>query len=274
MEAAMEPAREPAMPFRNLIDSHFHLPLIEQPEQVLRQLFEGGFAGGISICVSTDDLVISDALTSSHPRILTARASGPWDTENTSASPKALTEAVEDDIKAHRCGFMGEFGLDYHWDYSTHSRQIELFELQMELAAKLSMPVIIHTRDAAEDTLMLLKACRNPNSGIIHCFSGEADLALQLADLGYYISFAGNITYRKAEKLREALKALPVDRLLLETDSPYLSPVPFRGQPNNPMRMKEIYDFTASLLGISADKLAMQLMSNFKALCDHCPHRV
>lgn len=262
---------EAAMPFRNLIDSHFHLPLIEQPEQTLRQLFEGGFAGGISICVSTDDLIASDELTSSYPQILTARASGPWDTENTSASLKALTEAVEKDIKAHRCGFLGEFGLDYHWDYSTRSRQIELFELQMELAAKLSMPIIIHTRDAAEDTLMLLRDCPNPNSGIIHCFSGEAGMALQLADLGYYISFAGNITYRKSDKLREALKAVPSDRLLLETDSPYLSPVPFRGQPNNPMHMKEVYDFTASLLGIPADKLAMQLMSNFKTLCAHCP---
>lgn len=123
---------------------------------------------------------------------------------------------------------VGEIGLDYHYDFSPRERQLEIFERQLILANKLDLPVIVHDREAHEDTMNLLK--RHKPKGVVHCFSGSAEMAKEIVKLGMYIGIGGAVTFKNAKKPVEVVEYLPLDRLLLETDAPYMTPVPFRGQ--------------------------------------------
>jgi TatD DNase family protein len=134
----------------------------------------------------------------------------------------------------------GEIGLDYHYDNSPRDVQREVFARQLRAADECDLPVIIHTREAEEDTLQILKAATPRRGGIMHCFSGSLSLAMKAIDLGFLISFSGNITFKKAEDLRRVAAHLPLDRLLIETDCPYLTPVPYRGRRNEPARVLEV----------------------------------
>lgn len=161
---------------------------------------------------------------------------------------------------------IGETGLDYHWMEHSKEKQITLFEYQIQLAKKYDLPVIVHNRDAHEDTINVIK-----NSGyskfIIHCFSGDKDIAKQFLDLGTYISFAGNLTFKKAENLHESVKYVPEDRLLMETDCPYLTPVPFRGKINRPDYVRYVYDFAADCRNVDIEEFKSQIAINFKTVC-------
>jgi TatD DNase family protein len=157
---------------------------------------------------------------------------------------------------------IGEIGLDYHYEKASEVQQRELFHLQLELARELGLPVSIHSREAYRDIIDILRD-HSGVQGVIHCFSGEMDFATAAIDLGFFISVSGVVTYKKADELRETLKRLPIDRLLLETDAPFLAPVPFRGQINEPSFIPYIAKSTAELLGKPIEEVAHHTSENF-----------
>jgi TatD DNase family protein len=160
---------------------------------------------------------------------------------------------------------IGEIGLDYHYDFSPREVQRDVFIAQLELAQRAGKPIVIHTREAWDDTLQLLRE-HWPGAGIIHCFSGGPAEAQQALELGFYLSFGGVLTFPKAETLREAARMTPEDRLLVETDAPYLAPVPKRGKRNEPAFMVETVRRLAELRGAAPEHIAAVTTKNFERL--------
>jgi TatD DNase family protein len=160
---------------------------------------------------------------------------------------------------------VGEIGLDYHYDHSPRDAQQRVFIRQMEIAAAARLPIVIHCREAWDDCLTLLEQHWKPTAlgGILHCFSGTSGDARRGMDLGFCVSFAGNVTFPKAAPLREAALQIPLDRLLIETDAPFLAPVPKRGKRNEPAYVRHTAEFLASLRGITADALGEATTRNF-----------
>lgn len=157
---------------------------------------------------------------------------------------------------------IGEIGLDYHYDHSPRDVQRQVFERHIELAKELDKPVIVHNRESTEDLVAILSACGA--RGILHSYTESVDTARKLVDLGYYISFSGIVTFRNAEPLREVARALPHDRVLIETDTPYLAPVPYRGRDNEPAYVVAIAELLGRLWGVSVDEVAEQTTANFE----------
>lgn len=164
-----------------------------------------------------------------------------------------------------KCVAIGEIGLDYYWD-ATHKREQEaLFREQIELALELDKPVVVHDREAHADTLAIVRdypALR----GVFHCFSGSAEMAQELTRRGWYLGFDGPITYKNARKNLEALELCPLEQILLETDSPYLTPVPYRGQRNDPGKLRHIAAAAAAVKGIAPEEMARITLENGKRL--------
>ena len=165
---------------------------------------------------------------------------------------------------------VGEIGLDYYYDYPRDAQE-RVFRRQTELARELGKPVVIHCRDAWADLRRMLRddtgaSGQEDRAGILHCFSGTAEDAHDLVGLGYYVSFAGNLTFKKAEALREAARSIPADRLLSETDSPYLAPVPYRGRRNEPAWVREVTRALAEPRGLTEDEMGRRLVENFVRL--------
>jgi TatD DNase family protein len=162
---------------------------------------------------------------------------------------------------------IGEIGLDYHYDFSARDVQLEVFRVQVRLARELRQPVVIHTREADEDTLAILREEGGGEvAGVLHCFTGGPSLARAGLDLGLYVSLAGIITFPKAAELRETVRAVPVDRLLTETDSPFLAPVPHRGSRNEPAHVARVAEALGALHGLSAGELGRLAAANFHTL--------
>ncbi len=185
----------------------------------------------------------------------------------------------------------GEIGLDNYYDHSPQDVQREVFRRQIKIAKELSLPVIIHSRDANEDTVEILSQEFSPHSddllpesgdsdfeesskplaisskrkpvGVMHCFGGTPEMADALMEIGFLISFAGNVTFKKAENLREAARVVPLDKLLVETDCPFLTPIPFRGKRNEPSFVVHTANFLADLYGVDIQKLAERTTTNF-----------
>lgn len=159
----------------------------------------------------------------------------------------------------------GEIGLDYHYDHSPRDVQREVFVRQLRLAREANLPVVIHSREADDDTVEILRVeCSgSPRRGVMHCFGGGARMAQSVLELGFMISFAGNVTFKKADALREVAKSVPLERLLVETDCPYLSPVPFRGKRNEPARVVETARCLAELRGMSTEEMGCITSDNF-----------
>ena len=172
---------------------------------------------------------------------------------------------------ANQCGRViawGEIGLDYHYDHSPRDVQREVFRRQLLIARELQLPVVIHSRDADDDTIEILRgrSTNRNHTGVLHCFGGTLKMAEQAIDLGFYVSFAGNLTFKKADDLRAIAQALPLDRLLIETDCPYLTPVPFRGKRNEPARVVETARLLAELKGLKIADIARITTENFGKL--------
>ena len=159
----------------------------------------------------------------------------------------------------------GEIGLDYYYDNSPRETQRATFARQLELAREANLPFIIHSREADDETVEILRAARTGEAlrGVMHCFGGSLSMAESVLELGLMISFAGNVTFKKAEPLREVARRVPLDRLLVETDCPFLTPVPFRGRRNEPARVVETARCLAELHGLEAEELGRITTSNF-----------
>ena len=159
----------------------------------------------------------------------------------------------------------GEIGLDFHYDNSPREVQIKVFQRQLQLAGNANLPVIIHTREAEAETIDILKSqsASAGRTGIMHCFSGSSWLAQQALDLDFYISLSGIVTFKNADELRATAKQVPLDMLLIETDCPFLAPVPYRGKRNEPAYVVEVARCLADLHGVSVDEIARVTAANF-----------
>lgn len=156
---------------------------------------------------------------------------------------------------------VGETGLDYFYDHSPRDEQQKWFHFQLDLAKRLGKPVVVHTRDADEDTFAILKEHR-PERGILHCFTGGPERAKGYLDLGMYLSVAGVVSFKNAVELQEAVRMIPLDRLLIETDCPYLAPIPFRGKRNEPAWVRHVAEKVAELKGLSVEAVAAATTAN------------
>ncbi|MCP1437341.1 TatD DNase family protein [Erwinia persicina] len=162
---------------------------------------------------------------------------------------------------------MGETGLDYYYQKETMAQQHASFREHIRIGRDLNKPVIVHTRDAREDTLAILKEEKVEGcGGVLHCFTEDRETAEKLLDMGFYISFSGIATFRNAETIREAARYVPLDRMLVETDSPYLAPVPYRGKENQPAYTRDVADYMAVVKGVSIETLAEATTANFSRL--------
>jgi TatD DNase family protein len=240
-----------------LIDSHCHLNYLDDPDLRLAQAREAGV--GAFLCIGVDEAGIDDvlALAERHDDVWASVGQHPdvSDAELDWLAPRLDHDAVV---------AVGETGLDYFHckEPQQRSAQRDAFAAQLSLAARNDLPVIVHTREAETDTLRALRS--EPEViGVLHCFTESWDMARQALDLGYYISISGIVTFRNGENVRAVARRVPADRLLLETDAPWLAPVPHRGQRNEPKFLPATAEFLAALRGVSAEALARQTAANF-----------
>jgi TatD DNase family protein len=180
---------------------------------------------------------------------------------------RVLTTVRDQLVRTPETRAIGEIGLDYHYDYSPRDVQQTVFRTQLRLARDLKLPVVIHTREAEEDTVNILRdEGKGDVTGVLHCFSGSADLARAGLDLGFYISFAGMLTFNNAGPLRETARLVPLDRVMTETDSPFLAPVPHRGKRNEPAFVMHVVAALAKLHAIDVGEVDQQTTANFHRL--------
>jgi TatD DNase family protein len=184
------------------------------------------------------------------------------------SSPQRATDVVRDQlVSTPLARAIGEIGLDYHYDYSPRDVQLAVFRAQVRLARELRLPIVIHTRAADDDTLNVVREEGNGDvRGVLHCFTGTAALARAGLDLGLYISLAGIITFQRAGDLRETARLVPLDRLLAETDSPFLAPVPHRGKRNEPAFVMHVADTLADIHGVDPSEIDRRTTGNFRSL--------
>jgi TatD DNase family protein len=173
---------------------------------------------------------------------------------------------LDADLGRHRAVAIGEIGLDYHYDFSPRAVQQEVFRRQLALARQRELPVIIHTREATEDTFRILREAGNAIPTVFHCFSGGTEMANTALEMGAWLSFAGIVTFPKALELREVARAVPAGRFLVETDSPYLTPVPHRGRRNEPAFVTRVVEAIAELRGEDRQRIAEQTTASFARL--------
>lgn len=161
---------------------------------------------------------------------------------------------------------IGEIGLDYYWDTSTKEKQIEYFKNQLHLANELNLPVIIHDREAHQDTLNILKEIPVNKKGVLHCYSGSVEMANEFLKLGYYLGFGGSSTFKNAKNVIEVIKEVPENKFLIETDAPYMTPVPFRGKRNNSMYLKYVVEKIAEIKNMTTKQIEELSENNAKML--------
>jgi len=241
-------------------DTHAHLDACADPAaDVVSRARAAGVERIVAVGSGLESCRETLAIARAHPGVRAALGIHPHQAADPDASRlDELRELLADE----RAVAVGETGLDFYRDYAPRDRQLDLFARQLELAGELGKPVVVHTRAAEAETAAALEAF--PGTVVLHCFSSPGLLQVAL-ERGYFVSFAGNVTYPKAEELREAARKVPADRLLAETDSPYLSPQPRRGKPNEPANIVHTVDVLAEARGEDATALSAQLDANATA---------
>ena len=232
-------------------------------ETLLSALFASDVYAIINVGTAPDTCRAAIAQSKQYDRMFTALGIHPTDGQYLSESPEIALQAIEEMIldPSNKCLAIGEIGLDYHFPDTDKEKQMFLFEKQMQLAEKMNLPVVIHDRDAHGDVCEMI--FRHPNvKGILHSFSGSPEMALELVKRGYYISFSGTLTFKNARKVAECASVLPRDRVLIETDAPYLAPHPLRGSLNHSGNLKFTNEKLAELWGISPEECARITIEN------------
>lgn len=252
------------------VDSHCHLNFSDyqsEQERIIKQAEELNIKRFLTVCTKMSELPDLIDLTRRYSHVYTSVGIHPeYAAEQGGAVvPDGFFFAAAKDPKVVA---VGEIGLDYHYGAEkTREAQKDLFRLQLKAAKQVNLPVIIHSRDAEDDTISLLKEMADNNlRGVLHCFSSQEKLAKAGLEMGFYISASGIITFKSAEELRCIFKSIPLDRLLLETDAPFLAPVPFRGRRNEPAFMIKTAEMLADIKQISLDALRDQTTENFFTL--------
>jgi len=235
----------------NLIDTHCHLTFeqFSNIDAVIQRSRDAGVTGWITVGTDLVDSRKAVELAKRFENMFAAVAIHPHEAKT--ADEAALTE-LKELAKDKKVVAIGETGLDYHYDFSTPQQQRDCFVRHLEIAAELNLPVIIHSREAFDETLGVLEKAGSAVSRIVfHCFSGSAEQAKTAIDKGYFISFTGVVTFKNAEKTRKAAGTIPIERLMVETDSPYMSPEPMRKQKvNEPALLVHTANFLAELKGM------------------------
>lgn len=253
-----------------LVDSHCHLDMLKldkttSPEDaglagVLEAARQRGVKHFLSININPWEITQLRELTAPFNDVSLTLGLHPLREPEQPVTTEELIEwGKAEDIVA-----LGETGLDYHYAGSARELQMEYFQRHLDAALVVNKPVVVHTREASEDTLALLKPfCEKGGQGVIHCFTEDLDFARQVIGMGLYVSFSGIVTFHSADALREVAKAVPLDRMLVETDSPYLAPVPHRGKQNEPGYVRDVAEYIADLRGLNLEFLAQQTTENF-----------
>ncbi|WP_300974589.1 TatD family hydrolase [Sphingomonas sp. LHG3406-1] len=253
-----------------LIDSHCHLNypgLVEDEEGVLTRARARGVGGFLNISTRQREWADVVAAADRHPDVWASIGVHPHEAD---AHSDLGTAALVDAAAHPKVVAIGECGLDYYYDKSDRESQKARFRAQIAAAREVGLPLIIHTRDAEQDTADILaeEAARGGVRGVLHCFTGTRWLAERGLDIGFYISLSGIVTFKNAKDLQEVAKIVPEDRLLVETDAPFLAPVPNRGKTCEPAFVADTASFVAGLREVSADRLAEATTANFFRLFD------
>lgn len=250
----------------HIFDSHAHYDdeaFDEDRELVIGDIHEKGVIGVLNCGASLEGARESVKLSEKHDFIYAAVGVHP---SYADVVDSKVIDELEELTKYQKVRAIGEIGLDYYWEENpSRDIQKEAFRAQMKLAEKLNMPVIIHDRDAHADTLEILKEFPNV-IGVIHCFSGSVEFARECLKLGYYIGFTGVVTFKNAKKIIEVAKEVPLDRILVETDCPYMAPTPYRGKRNQSSYIIHILEKIAEIKDISIETLNNHTISNVKNL--------
>jgi TatD DNase family protein len=253
-----------------MIDSHCHLAddaFADDLEGVVERAREAGLERALCILAAGDqkEALAAARVRTLWPEVKFSTGIHPHNAGQFAARRGEIDGVLRRGVAEWSAVAIGEIGLDYHYDFSPREVQQAVFRAQAAVAVELSLPVIIHTREATEDTFRILRDAGPKLRGVFHCFTGDTDMARQALDIGFYISLAGILTFPKADTLRDVAKLVPADRLLIETDAPYLAPVPHRGKRNEPAFVARVAETVAALRGVPAAELAAQMTRNFDA---------
>jgi TatD DNase family protein len=247
------------------IDTHTHLEMLENsPDEVLRAAEEQGVKQMITIGTHPDEnKKVIEIAKKYFPKVACTLGIHPHEAQHYSHD---VERDIEAELSQPYVVGVGEIGLDYHYDHSPRGQQQDVFRKQLDLAARHRLPVQIHTREAEEDTVKILREFKGLVTGLFHCFTSSAWLAREGLDLGFNISFSGIITFKTAEDLRDIVKIVPLDRIHVETDAPFLTPVPFRGKKNAPALIVHTAKKIAELKGVSEEELSGHILDNARKL--------
>jgi len=259
-----------------LVDSHCHLNFPDYKEDidsVIQRARENGVGVMQTICTEMAEFEEVYAIAEKYPEVYASVGVHPNDSGKTSIVD--VNVLVEHAKRPKTIG-IGETGLDYHYETSDRATQQESFRIHMEASHISGLPLIVHSRDADEDTVSMLQEGMKsrPFKGLIHCFTATDFLAQKSLELGMYISLSGIITFKNAQAIRDAVMNMPLDRILVETDAPFLAPIPHRGKRNEPAFVKHTNKFLAELKGISEEECAAITTGNFFRLFDKVPKPV
>jgi TatD DNase family protein len=253
-----------------LVDSHCHLDFADfgaEREEVIARARRAGIGTMLTICTKITEFGDVRAIAESHDDLWCSVGIHPHEA---ASEPSTDAATLCDLARHHKVIGIGECGLDFYYDHSPRDRQAEVFRAHAAAARESGLPLIVHTRNADDETAAILSdECQKGSlTGVIHCFSSGPQLAEIALKLGFYLSFSGIVTFKKAEELRDVARAAPLDRILVETDAPYLAPVPHRGKRNEPAFVVHTAALLAGLRGLAPAKLAEVTTENFFRLFD------
>jgi len=265
--------REPEAESLVVIDSHCHIAGPEfaaDLDAVVSRAREAGLVGALVILAADDEPEVqqSSEVSRRWPGVRFSIGVHPHAAGKFEMDPETAAHAVQRVIdRQPLTRAVGEIGLDYHYDFSPREVQQEVFRQQIRLARRIGRPVVIHTREAEEDTFRILDEERARDvGGVFHCFTGDREMARRGLDMGFHLSLAGIVTFPRALELKEVARVCPLDRLLVETDSPFLAPVPHRGSRNEPAHVRRVVEVIADLRGTTAEAVASATRENFERL--------
>ena len=246
-----------------LIDTHAHIDMLEDMEGAIQNAFSNGIEKIILPCAYPKDIDKIYKIAATHENIYGMLGVHPSEVKDWSDD---IIDKIKEYSKTPKIVAIGEIGLDYYWDKSFNDLQKEIFIKQIKLANELNLPICIHDREAHKDTFETLKE-HNKNSIIVmHCFSGSVEFARECINEGWYLAIGGVVTFKNAIKMKEVAKEIPLEKLLVETDCPYLTPVPHRGEENQPAYVKFVAEEIAKIKNISFDKVAEVTTENAKRI--------
>nr|WP_314263812.1 metal-dependent hydrolase [uncultured Moellerella sp.] len=251
-----------------LVDSHCHLDCLDYEKQhtsvddVIAKAQQQDVKFMLAVATSLQGFDKMKALIGERDNVAFSCGIHPLDLDKGLDFDRLANLAAQAEVVA-----LGETGLDYYYQKENAELQRESFRQHIRIGRQVNKPVIVHTRDAREDTIAILREEQVADcGGVLHCFTEDSEAAKRLLDLGMYISFSGIMTFKNAEQIREAARIVPLDRILIETDAPYLAPVPYRGKENQPAYVRAVAEYMAVLKGVSVERLAEITTQNFNQL--------